>query len=73
MSTNFLSVIQSFNTGMTAVVQYDESSSAPFHVKSGVKQRDMLAPTLFGIYFAVMPVYMYIPYYCYDRETGHYG
>ena len=68
-----LSVIQAFHTGMNGVIQIDGSSSTPFDVKSGVKQGCVLAPTLFGIYFAVMPVYMYIPYYCYDRETGHYG
>jgi len=32
----------------------DGSSSTPCDVKSGVKQGCVLAPTLFGIYFAVM-------------------
>ena len=49
-----LSVIQSFHRGMRGVVQVDGSSSTPFDVKSGVKQGCVLAPTLFGIYFAVM-------------------
>ncbi|KAK7102272.1 hypothetical protein V1264_020516 [Littorina saxatilis] len=49
-----LSMIESFHTDMKGVVQFDGSSSAPFEVKSGVKQEFMLAPTLFGIYFAVM-------------------
>ena len=49
-----LSVIQSFHTGMKRVVQFDGSSSAPFNVESGIKQEGVRAPTLFGIYFAVM-------------------
>ena len=49
-----LSIIKSFHTDMKGVVQFDGSSSAPFDVKSGVKQGCVLAPTLFGIYFAVM-------------------
>ena len=49
-----MSVIQTFHTGMMAVIQFDGSSSTLFDVKSGVKQGCALAPTLFGIYFAVV-------------------
>ena len=49
-----LSIIRSFHSGMKGVVQFDGATSSPFEVKSGVKQGCVLAPTLFGIYFAVM-------------------
>ena len=39
---------------MKGVVQYDGASSKPFSICSGVKQGCMLAPTLFGIFFAVI-------------------
>ncbi|XP_078661585.1 uncharacterized protein LOC144905710 [Branchiostoma floridae x Branchiostoma belcheri] len=49
-----LRMIQSFHTGMKGVVQFDGSSSEAFDIRSGVKQGCVLAPTLFGIFFAVM-------------------
>ena len=39
---------------MTACIQFDGSTSDSFSVNSGVKQGCVLAPTLFGIYFAAL-------------------
>ena len=49
-----LSLIQSFHTDMKGRVQYDGNISEPFDIQSGVKQGCVLAPTLFGIFFAVL-------------------
>ena len=49
-----LSLIASFHTNMKGVVQYDGNVSEPFDIRSGVKQGCVLAPTLFGIFFAVL-------------------
>ena len=49
-----LSLIQSFHTNMKGTVQYDGNISEPFDIQSGVKQGCVLAPTLFGIFFAVL-------------------
>ncbi|XP_038066715.1 uncharacterized protein LOC119736778 [Patiria miniata] len=49
-----LSVIQAFHTDMKGVVQFDGASSKAFSICNGVKQGCVLAPTLFGIFFAVM-------------------
>ena len=39
---------------MSACIQYEDCISDRFDVKSGVKQGCVLAPTLFGIYFAAL-------------------
>ena len=39
---------------MKGIIQFDGSSSEVFPINGGVKQGCVLAPTLFGIYFAVM-------------------
>ena len=39
---------------MKGTVVFDGSTSDPFDIRSGVKQVCVLAPTLFGIFFAVM-------------------
>ena len=49
-----LSIIRSFHEDMKGTVQYDGSTSAPFDILSGVKQGCVLAPTLFGIFFACL-------------------
>ena len=49
-----LSIIRSFHDGMQGIVQYDGDYSEPFDIHSGVKQGCVLAPTLFGIFFALM-------------------
>lgn len=49
-----LSIIRSFHEGMKGTVVFDGSTSAAFNIRSGVKQGCVLAPTLFGIFFAVM-------------------
>ena len=49
-----LSIIKSFHDNMQGIVQYDGSYSQPFDIRSGVKQGCVLAPTLFGIFFAIM-------------------
>ena len=48
-----LSIVRSFHDGMMSTVQFDGDVSAEFGVKSGVKQGCILAPTLFGIFFAL--------------------
>ena len=47
-----LSLIKSFHIGMRGKIQYDGDVSDSFPVNRGVKQGCVLAPTLFGIYFA---------------------
>lgn len=49
-----LKMIEAFHEDMTSSVQYDGSRSEPFPVSNGVKQGCVLAPTLFGIYFAAL-------------------
>ena len=49
-----LSLIKSYHDGMLSTVQHDGSMSEEFEVKSGVKQGCVLAPALFGIFFAVL-------------------
>ena len=49
-----LSLIQSFHSNMKGTVQYDGNISEPFDIQSGVKQGCVLAPTLFGIFFAAL-------------------
>ena len=46
------SMIESFHANMKGTVQFNGSSSRPFDTRSGVKQGCVLAPTLFGIFFA---------------------
>ena len=48
------SLIESFHTGMMGTVQFNGSCSEPFSINSGVKQGCVLAPTLFGIFFALL-------------------
>ena len=54
-----LHLIVSFHENMEACVQYDGSISDYFQVNVGVKQGCVLAPTLFGIYFAVLLRYAF--------------
>ena len=49
-----LSFIRSFQEDMKGTVVFDGSTPAAFNIRSGVKQGCVLAPTLFGIFFAVM-------------------
>ena len=48
------SMIESFHTNMKGTVQFNSRSSKPFDIRSGVKQGCVLAPTLFGIFFALL-------------------
>ena len=48
------SMIKSFHTNMKGTVQLSGSSSRPFDIRSGIKQGCVLAPTLFGIFFALL-------------------
>ena len=48
------SMIESFHTDMKGTVQFNGSSLEPFEIRSGVKQRCVLAPTLFGIFFGLL-------------------
>ena len=54
-----LKMIASFHKEMKGTVQYDGSSSDPFPIKSGVKQGCVLAPTLFGVLFSLLPRYAF--------------
>ena len=47
-------MIESFHTSMKGTVQFNGSSSGPFDIHRGVKQGCVLAPTLFGIFFALL-------------------
>ena len=47
-------MIESFHTNMKGTVQFNGSSSKPFDTRSSVKQECVLAPTLFGIFFALL-------------------
>ena len=49
-----LNIIKSFHHNMKGTVVYDGSTSEAFNIRSGVKQGCVLAPTLFGIFFAVL-------------------
>uniref|UniRef100_A0A8W8JBQ4 Reverse transcriptase domain-containing protein n=1 Tax=Magallana gigas TaxID=29159 RepID=A0A8W8JBQ4_MAGGI len=49
-----LSLVTSFHVDMKGTVQFNSSSSEPFSINSGVKQGCVLAPTLFGIFFAML-------------------
>ena len=48
------SMIESSRTNMKGTVQFNGSSSRPFDIRSGLKQGCVLAPTLFGIFFALL-------------------
>ena len=49
-----LQFIRSFHENVKGTVIHDGAPSEPFDIPSGVKQGCVLAPTLFGIYFAVV-------------------
>ena len=48
------SMIESFHTNMKGTVQFNGSSSRPFDTRRDVKQGCILAPMLFGIFFALL-------------------
>ncbi len=48
------SLIKSFHSGMQGTVQFNGSTLEAFNICSGVKQGCVLAPTLFGIFFALL-------------------
>ena len=48
------SMIESFHINMKMTVSFNGSSSRPFNIRSGVKRGCILAPTLFGIFFALL-------------------
>ena len=49
-----LSIIQSFHEDIEGTIVYDGSTAEAFDIRNGVKQGCVLAPTLFGIFLAVM-------------------
>ena len=49
-----LSIPRSFHEDKEGTVVFDGSTSDPFGIQSGVKQGCVFAPTLFGIFFAVL-------------------
>ena len=54
MPSKLLKLIISFQENTQGTVQFDGSTSGSFPIKRGVKQRCVLAPTLFGIFFSVV-------------------
>ena len=52
-----LSLARSFYSDMTGAVQFDGSTLPAFNIGSGVKQGNVLAPTLFSIFFFLMLKY----------------
>ena len=48
-----LRMIQSSHEDMKSTIQYDGSTSETFDIRRGAKQGCVLAPTLFGIFFAL--------------------
>ena len=48
------SMIESFHSNMKGTVQFNGNLSEDFEIRSGVKQGCVLAPTLFGIFFALV-------------------
>lgn len=54
-----LSMVTSFHEDMQGTVNVDGSSSAPFPIRSSVKQGCVLAPTLFGIFFSLVLSYAF--------------
>ena len=50
----FLSINRSFQEDVKGTAVFDGSTSDPFNIRSGVKQGCVLAPTLFGIFFAIL-------------------
>ena len=53
------SMVVSFHENVNGTVVYDDSTSEPFPVCSGVKQGCVLAPTLFGIFFSILLSYAF--------------
>jgi len=49
-----LKIVKSFHDDMKGTIVYDGSTSDPFDIRSGVKQGCVLAPTLFGVFFAIL-------------------
>jgi hypothetical protein len=49
-----LSLIRSFHEGMMGTVQFEGNISDPFPIQSGIKQGCVLAPTLLGIFLALL-------------------
>ena len=49
-----LSIAKSFNNDMKGTVLHDGPTSDPFNILSGMKQGCVVAPTLFGIFFATL-------------------
>ena len=53
-SPKLQSLIESFHSNMKGTVQFNGSFSEPLDIRNGVKQGCVLAPTLFGIFFATL-------------------
>lgn len=50
----FVSIVRQLHDNMQGTLKSDSEKKHPFPITNGVKQGCVLAPTLFGIYFAVM-------------------
>ena len=48
------SLVDYFHTDTTGTVQFNDSFSEPFEIRSGVKQGCVLAPMLFGTFFGLL-------------------
>ena len=51
---HFVKLIRSFHDEMEASVNVGGTLTDPFKVETGVKQGDLLAPTLFSVFFSIV-------------------
>ena len=51
----FLTIIHQLHEGQQGQVKHNESLSGSFPISKGVKQGCVLAPTLFSIFFSIIP------------------
>ena len=55
MSPKFLTILRLLHEGQKGQVKHNGSLSGSFPISNGVNQGCVLAPTLFSIFFCIMP------------------